>query len=112
MIRVLSIKSAEKICIPGTRLVDLLREVMEVVSPVVQHLGDDEGTFQRSGELVRPLLIQSEDEISLLECPTLDTSGMETTKVLLIKSRPYQGNLSFFLQKINCVLPCIFCFGF
>ena len=112
MIRVLGIKSTEKICIPSTWLVDLLREVVEVVSPVVQHLGDDEGAFPRGGKLVRSLLIHLEHKISFLKCSTFDIPGVKSTKILLINSQPNQGHLAFLFQKINGILACLLCLRF
>ena len=34
--------------------------VVEVIRPVVEYLGDDEGAFPGRSELVRPFLIHSE----------------------------------------------------
>ena len=101
----LSIESTKKICVLGARLVNLLREVVEVVGPVMQHLGDDEGAFPRRGEFVWSLLIHPEHKIPLLKCSTVDVPSVESMKVLLINSRPYQVHLSFFFQKVNSILP-------
>ena len=74
--------------------------------------GDDEGTLPSRSELVWFLLIHSEDQISFLEGSTLHISGMESTQVLLIDSRSDHGHLSFLFQKVDCVLPGLFCFIF
>ena len=71
--------------------------VVEVIRPVVEHLGDDEGAFPGQSKLVRSLLVHLEYKVSLLKCSTSDVSGVETTQVLLIDGRPDQSHLSFFL---------------
>ena len=56
----LSIKGAEQLRIPSPWLVFLMFDIVKMVCPIVEHFGDDEGTFPSGSELVRPLLIHSE----------------------------------------------------
>ena len=78
----------------------------------MEHLSDDEWTFPGWSELVRSFLMHPEHKVSFLECSTSDISGMEAKQVLLTDGLPDQSHLSFFLQEINYVLACLFCFGF
>ena len=87
-------------------------DIVKAVCSIVENLGDDEGTFPSRSKLVWLLLIHSENQISFLEGSTLHVSGMESTQVLLIDSRLNHGHLSFFLWKVDCVLPGLFCFIF
>ena len=75
---------AEQLRIPSTWLVLLLFHIVEVICSVVEHLGDDKGTFPSRSKLVRPLLIHSEHKVSFLKCSTTYISGMESMEVLLI----------------------------
>ena len=61
-------------------------DIVKMVRSIVENFGDDEGTFPSRSELVRFLLIHSEDQVSFLEGSTLHVSGMESTQVLLIDS--------------------------
>ena len=103
---------AEQLCIPSAWLIFIVLHFVEVIRSIVEHLGDDEGTFPSRSKLVRPLLIHSEHQVSFLKCSTSHISGMESTEVLLINGRPDQGHLSFFFQEIDCILSCLFCFIF
>ena len=89
-------KMVEQLRIPSAWLVFLLFHIVEVIRSIVEHLGNDEGTFPSGSKLVRPLLIHSEHKVSFLKCSTSHVSGMESTEVLLINGRPDQGHLSFF----------------
>ena len=89
-----------------------MTNIVKAVRSIVENLGDDEGTFPSRSKLVWLLLIHSENQISFLEGSTLHVSGMESTQVLLIDSRSNHGHLSFFLQKVDCVLPGLFYFIF
>ena len=60
-------------------LIFFLGYVVDVIRPVVEHLGDDEGAFPGWSEFVRSLLMHSEHRVSLLECSTSDIIGMEWT---------------------------------
>ena len=75
----LRIERAEQIRIPGARLIFVVFDIEEAVCSIVEHLGDEERAFPSGGELVWPLLIQSEDQIPLLECTTPHVLGMEST---------------------------------
>ena len=52
----------EQLCIPRVWLVFLLFHIVEVRS-IVEHLGDDEGTFPGRSKLVRLLLLLFASEI-------------------------------------------------
>ena len=93
-------------------LVFFLGYIVEVIRPIVEHLGDDEGAFPSRSELVRLFLVHSEHKVSFLKCSTPYVSGMESTQVLLINGRPDQGHLSFLFQEIDCILPSLFCLFF
>ena len=82
-----SIKGAEKLRIPGSWLINLAIDIIEVIRSIVEDSGDNEGTFPSRSELVWFLLIHSEDQISFLEGSALHISGMESTQVLLIDCR-------------------------
>ena len=75
----LSIKGAEQLRVPSSGLVNLVLDIVKAVRPVVENLGDDEGTFPSRSKLVWLLLIRSENQIFFLEGSTLDVSGMEST---------------------------------
>ena len=83
----LSIKGAEKLCVPSPGLVNLVIDIVKAVRPVVENFGDDEGTFPSRSKLVWLLLIHSENQVSLLEGSTLHVFGVEATQVLLINGR-------------------------
>ena len=70
---------AKQLCIPRAWLVRFLGYIVEVVRSVVKHLGDDEGAFPGRGQFMRPLLIHSKNQVSLLECPSSVVPGMEST---------------------------------
>ena len=106
----LSIKGAEQLRIPSARFVFLVLDIIEVVRSIVEHSGDNEGTFPGRSQLVWFLLIHSENQVSLLKCPTPHVSGVESMLVLLIDGRSDQGHLSFLFQEVNCILTCLFCF--
>jgi hypothetical protein len=53
-----------------------LLHIIEVICSVVEHLGDDEGTFPSGGKLMRLLLVHSEHKVSFLKCSTLHISGI------------------------------------
>ena len=108
----LSVKGAEQLRIPGAWLIFIVLDVVKMVCSVVDYLGDNEGAFPSRSKLVWFLLIHSKNQVSLLKCSTPHISGVESTQVLLIDGRPYQGHLSFLFQEINCILPCLFCFIF
>ena len=91
-----SIKGAEELCIPGSRLINLAIDIVKMVCSIVENSGDDERNFPSRSELVWFLLIHSEDQVSFLEGSTLHVSGMESTQVLLIDGRSDHGHLSFF----------------
>ena len=91
----LGIEMAEQLRIPRAWLVHLLGYFVEVICPVVEHVGDDEGTFAGWSELVRSFLMHSEHKVSFLECSTSDITGMELTQILLIDGRPDQSHLMF-----------------
>ena len=93
----LSIKGAEQLRIPSPWLVLLMLDTVKVVCSIVEHSGDNEGTFPSWGELVRFLLIHSKNQVFLLKGSTLHVSSVELTQVLLINGRPDQGHLSFLL---------------
>ena len=93
----LSVKGAEQLRVPSSRLVDLMLDIVKTVRSIVENLGDDEGTFPRRSELVWFLLIHSENQISFLEGSTLHIFGMEVTQVLLVNGRSDQSHLPFFL---------------
>ena len=76
-------------------LVFFLGYVVEVIRPIVEHLGDDEGTFPSRSKLVRSFLIHSEYKVSFLEGSTPDITGMESTQILLIDGRTDQSHLTF-----------------
>ena len=80
---------AEQLCIPSAGLVFIVLHIVEVIRSVVEHLGDDEGSFPSGSKLVWPLLIHLENQVPLLKCPTSHVSSMELTKVLLINGRSY-----------------------
>ena len=101
---------AEQLRIPSAWLVFLVFHIVQVVCSVVENFVDDEGAFSSGSKLVWPLLIHSENQVSLLKCSTSHVSSVEPTKVLLINGRPDQGHLSFFFQKINSILSGLFCF--
>ena len=48
----LSVKGAEKLRVPSSRLVDLMLDIVKTVCSIVENLGDDEGTFPRRSKLV------------------------------------------------------------
>ena len=87
-------------------------DIVEAVRFVVEHSGDNEGTFPGRSELVWFLLIYSKNQVSLLKCSTSHVSSVESTKVLLINGRPDQSHPSLFLQKIYDVLTCLLCLSF
>ena len=103
---------AKQLRIPSVLLVFIVFHIIQVVCSVVEHFGDDEGAFPGGSKLVWSLLIHSENQVSLLKCSTSHVSSVEPTKVLLINGRPDQGHLSFLFQKINSILPSLFCFCF
>ena len=103
---------AEQLRIPSAWHVFLVFHIVEVIRSVVEHLGDDEGTFPSRSKLVRPLLLHSKHKVSFLKCSTSDITGMESTQILLIDGRPNQSHLVFLFQEINCILPSLFCFIF
>ena len=103
---------AEQLRIPSVWLLLLVFHIVEVIHSVVEHLGDDEGTFPSRRKLVGPLLIHSEHKVSFLKCSTSHVSGMELTEVLLINRRPDQSHLSCFFQEVNNILSSLFCFSF
>ena len=109
---ILGIERTKQLCIPCTWIVRFLGYVLDVICPIVKHLGDDEGTFPGWSKPVWPFLIHSEHKVSFLECSASDITGMESTQILLIDGRPDQSHLMFLLQEINCVLACLFCFNF
>jgi hypothetical protein len=57
-------KMAEQLRIPSAWLIFLLFHIVEVICSIVEHLGDDEGTFPSGRKLVRLLLIHSEHKVS------------------------------------------------
>ena len=57
----LNIKRAEKVRVPCSRLVNLVLDIVKAVCPVMENLGDDEGTFPSRSKLVWFLLIHSEN---------------------------------------------------
>ena len=85
--RNLSVKVAEQLRVPSSRLIDLAINIVEVIRSVVEDSGDDEGAFPSGSKLVWFLLIHSEDQISFLEGLALHIFGMESTQVLLIDGR-------------------------
>ena len=103
---------AEELRIPSTWLVLLVLHIVAVICSVVEHLGDDEGTFPSRSKLVGPLLIHSEHKVTFLKCLTSHISGVESTEVLLINGRSDQCHLFFFFEKVNNILPSLFCFSF
>ena len=107
----LCVEVVEQFCVPRTWLIHVLGYVVDVVSSVVKHLGDDEGAFPGRSKLVRPFLIHSEHKVSFLECSTSDILGMESMQILLIDGRPNQSHLAFVFQEINCVFACLLCFS-
>ena len=94
--RNLSVKVAEQLRVPSSRLVDLAINIVEVIRSIVEDSGDDEGAFPSRSKLVWFLLIHSEDQISFLEGSTLHMPGMESTQVLLINGRSDHGHLPLF----------------
>ena len=68
----------EQLCVPCSWLVYLLGYVVDVVGSIVKNLGDDEGAFPGWSKLVRPFLIHSKNQVSLLECPSSNVPGMES----------------------------------
>ena len=56
-----SIKGAEELRIPGSRLINLAIDIVEVVCSIVEDSGDYEGAFPSRSEFVWFLLIHSED---------------------------------------------------
>ena len=80
----LRIERAEQIRIPGARLIFVVFDVEEAIRAIVEHLGDDKRAFPSRGELVRSLLIHSENQVSLLKCSTSHVSCVKSTQVLLI----------------------------
>ena len=78
----------------------------------MENFGDDEGAFPSRGEFVWLLLVHSEDQVSFLEGSALHISGVESAQVLLIDGRSDHGHLSFFFQKVDCILSGLFCFDF
>ena len=108
----LGIDRAKQLCVPRVWLVHILGYVVDVVCFVVKPLGDGEGAFPSRSKLVRSFLVHLEHKVSFLKHSASDISGMESTQVLLIDGQPDQSHLTFLLQKINCVLGCLFCFSF
>ena len=87
-------------------------DIVEVVHSIMEHSGDNEGAFPSRSKLVWFLLVHLENQISLLKRSTSHVFGVESTQVLLIDGRPDQGHLPFLFQDVNCILPCLLCFGF
>ena len=77
-------------------------DVVKTVRPVVENLGDDEGTFPRRSKLVRPLLVYSEHKVSFLKCSTFDIASMELTQILLRDGLDPVNHLSTRLASIPC----------
>ena len=102
----------EQLCIPRVWLVFFLGYIVEVIHSIVEHIGDDEGTFLGQSELVRSFLNHSEHKVSLLKRSTFDIADVESMQILLINGRPNQSHLAFFFQEIDCILACLLCFGF
>ena len=109
---ILSIERTEQLSVPCTWLVHFLGYVVDVISSIVKHLGDDEGTFLGLSKLVRSFLHHSEHKVSFMKRSTFDIAGLESTQILLINGRPNQIHLVFFLQEIDIVFACLLCFGF
>ncbi len=78
------VEALEEISVPCSRFICLPLDVVEFVCSVVQHLGDDDGSFPGRGQLVRSLLIHSEHQVACLECTTPDVSRMKAPQILLI----------------------------
>ena len=83
----LSIKGAEQLRIPSARFVFLVLDIIEVLRSIVEHSGDNEGTFPSRGELVWFLLIHSKNQVSLLKGSAPHVFSVESTQVLLIDGR-------------------------
>ena len=105
------IESTKQIRVPGPWLVSVLLEIEKEVGSIVQHFGDDERAFPCGGELVRPLLIHSEHEVTFMEGSTPDVPCMKATQILPVLCRPYQSHLSLFFKVIHSVLTCLFSFS-
>ena len=78
------VEALQEISVPCSRLVRFPVEVVESICSIVQHLGDDEGSFPGGSQLVRSLLIYSEHQVACLECTTPDVSRVKAPQVLLI----------------------------
>ena len=87
-------------------------DIVKTICSIVENVGDDEGALPSRGEFVWLLLVHSEDQVFFLKGSTLHVSGMESMQVLLIDGRSDHGHLSFFFQKVDYVLPGLFCFIF
>ena len=57
----LSIKRAVQVRVPCSGLVNLVLDIVKAVCPIMDNLGDDEGTFPSRSKLVWFLLIYSEN---------------------------------------------------
>ena len=57
----LSIKRAEQVRVPCSGLVNLVLDIVKAAYPIMENLGDDEGTFPRRSKLVWFVLIHSEN---------------------------------------------------
>ena len=57
----LSIKGVEQLRVPCSGLVNLVLDIVKAVCPIMENLGDDEGTFPSRSKLVWFLLIHSEN---------------------------------------------------
>ena len=96
LIRVLKLKYKKGGAGPRSS-VNLVLDIVKAVCPIMENLGDDEGTFPRRSKLVWFVLIHSENQIPFLEGSTSHISGVETTQILLADGRPDQSHLPFFL---------------
>ena len=97
--------------VPCTWLIHFLGYIVDVVLPIVKHLGDDEGTFPGWRELVRSFLMHPKHKVSFLKCSTSDIASVESMQILLINGRLNQSHILFFLQEIS-IFVCLFCFSF
>ncbi|KAI5015110.1 hypothetical protein ZWY2020_056500 [Hordeum vulgare] len=91
------VEALQEISVPCSRLVYLPVDVVESVCSVVQHLGDDEGSFPGRSQLVRSLLIHSEHQVACLERATPDVACMKAPQIVLINGWASQCHLALLL---------------